>query len=152
MTCIQIAFKRYSIAALEMPWEQMALYFIKRSQTVTLRGARTIMLNSWIFSSLPAPIIPLLLNELPFKRFKRITQISEHAALLSWIIIYGMALHLLAPSSGLVNIVVNRLGFEPIPFLIQHTLWQYVCWEFSRVSVEHNHLLSGTNVHQPRAL
>ena len=42
---------------------------------------------------------------------------------LSWIIIYGMALHLLAPSTGLVNTVLRRLGFEPIPFLNNSTLW-----------------------------
>ena len=132
MTYIQIAFKRYSIvkSPWEMPWANNHgfEYFIKAFSNRDFRYAvrNTIMLNSLdLLIGFPAPIIlALLLNELPFKRFKRITQtVAYMPHFLSWIIIYGMALHLLAPSSGLVNIVLNRLGFEPIPFLNSSTHW-----------------------------
>lgn len=132
MTYIQIAFKRYSIvkSPWEMPWANNHgfEYFIKAFSNRDFRYAvrNTVMLNLLdLLIGFPAPIIlALLLNELPFKRFKRVTQtVAYMPHFLSWIIIYGMALHLLAPSTGLVNTVLRRLGFEPIPFLNNSTLW-----------------------------
>lgn len=132
MAYIQIAFKKYSIvkSPWEMPWANNHgfEYFIKAfSNRDFLYAVRnTIMLNLLdLVIGFPAPIIlALLLNELPFRRFKRVTQtVAYMPHFLSWIIIYGMALHLLAPSSGLVNIVLSRLGFEPIPFLNSSTHW-----------------------------
>lgn len=132
MMYIQIAFKRYSIV--KSPWEMPLAnnhgfeYFIKAFANRDFRFAvrNTLMLNLLdLLVGFPAPIIlALLLNELPFKRFKRVTQtVAYMPHFLSWIIIYGMTVHLLAPTSGLVNIVLGRLGFEPIPFLNNSTLW-----------------------------
>lgn len=47
---------------------------------------------------------------------------------LSWIIISGLALQLFAPTNGLINILLNRLGFDPIPFLNDptHWVWTYI--------------------------
>lgn len=137
MTYIQIAFKKYSIVknVWEMPWaDNWGLeYFIKafsnRDFLYALRN--TIMLNLLdLVFGFPAPIIlALLLNELVFKTFKRITQtIAYMPHFLSWIIISSMALQLFAPSTGLVNIVLARLGLEPIPFLNDpaYWVWTYV--------------------------
>ncbi len=73
----------------------------------------------------PAPIIlALILNELAFKRFKRFTQTVVYLPhFLSWIIISGMALQLFAPTTGLVNIMLNKMGFESIPFLNDPVYW-----------------------------
>jgi putative aldouronate transport system permease protein len=132
MMYIQIAFKKYSIV--KSPWEMPLAnnhgfeYFIKAFANRDFRYAvrNTLMLNLLdLLVGFPAPIVlALLLNELPFKRFKRVTQtVAYMPHFLSWIIIYGMTVHLLAPTSGLVNIVLGRLGFEPIPFLNNSTLW-----------------------------
>ena len=132
MTYIQIAFKKFSLVqnVWQMPWADNGgfEYFIKafanRDFLYALRN--TIMLNLLdLLIGFPAPIIlALLLNELPFKRLKSFTQTTAYMPhFLSWIIISGMALHLLAPSSGLVNIVLNRLGFTSIPFLNEPTYW-----------------------------
>ena len=116
----------------EMPWADNGgfEYFIKafsnRDFLFALRN--TIMLNLLdLVIGFPAPIIlALLLNELPFKRLKRFTQTTAYLPhFLSWIIISGMALQLLAPTSGLVNIVLNRLGFRSIPFLNEPTHWVF---------------------------
>jgi len=82
MTYIQIAFKKYSIVQgpWEMPWADNYgfEYFIKafsnRDFLLALRN--TIMLNFLdLLVGFPAPIIlAILLNELPYKRFKRFTQ------------------------------------------------------------------------------
>jgi putative aldouronate transport system permease protein len=78
----------------------------------------------------PAPIIlAILLNELAFKKFKRITQTIVYMPhFLSWIIISGLALQLFAPTNGFVNIFIQKLGFESIPFLNSsfHWVWTYV--------------------------
>lgn len=137
MTYIQIAFKKYSIiqSPWEMPWADNHgfEYFIKafsnRDFLLALRN--TIMLNFLdLLVGFPAPIIlAILLNELPYKKFKRFTQtVAYMPHFLSWIIISGLALQLFAPTSGLVNIVLNKLGFEPVPFLNDpaHWVWTYV--------------------------
>lgn len=132
MTYIQIAFKRYSIV--QSPWKMPLAnnhgwqYFIQAFRTPDfLRALRnTFMLNFLdLVMGFPAPIIlALLLNELPFKGFKRVTQtVAYMPHFLSWIIISGLARQLFAPTSGLVNIVIQRLGGNPIPFLNEPVHW-----------------------------
>ena len=137
MTYIQIAFKKYSIVqnVWQMEWANNNgfEYFIKafsnRDFLYALRN--TFMLNALdLIVGFPAPIIlAILLNELAFKGFKRLTQtVAYMPHFLSWIIISGLALQLFAPTNGLVNILLNRLGFESIPFLNSsvHWVWTYV--------------------------
>lgn len=132
MGYIQIAFKKYSIV--QSPWEMAWAdhngfeYFIQafsnRDFLYALRN--TLMLNFLdLLFGFPAPIIlALILNELAFKRFKRFTQTVVYLPhFLSWVIIAGMALQLFAPTSGLVNIMLQRMGFEPIPFLNDPVYW-----------------------------
>lgn len=137
MNYIQIAFKKYSIvqSPWEMPWAANGgfEYFIKafanRDFIYALRNTITLNLLDLVVG-FPAPILlALVLNELKYKRFKRVTQtIAYMPHFLSWVIIYGMALQLLAPTDGLVNIIITRMGFEPIPFLNDpaHWIWTYV--------------------------
>ncbi|MDR6553903.1 ABC transporter permease subunit [Paenibacillus qinlingensis] len=132
MGYIQIAFKNYSIvkSPSEMAWagNNGFEYFIKafsnRDFLYSLRN--TIGLNFLdLLFGFPAPIIlAILLNELAFKRFKRFTQTIVYMPhFLSWIIISGMALQLLAPTTGLVNILLNKIGFSSIPFLNEPGYW-----------------------------
>lgn len=132
MIYIQIAFKKVSIfqSVWEMKWagNHGFEYFIKafsnRDFLYALRNTVTLNLLD-LLCGFPAPIIlAILLNELAFKRFKRITQTIVYMPhFLSWIIIYGLALQLFAPTTGLVNILLNRMGFASIPFLNDPGLW-----------------------------
>lgn len=137
MAYTQIAFKNYSIveSIWEMEWADNHgfEYFIKafsnRDFIYALRN--TLLLNLLdLVVGFPAPIIlALLINELRFKKFKRITQTIVYMPhFLSWIIISGLALQLLAPTNGLVNMFLTRLGYESIPFLNDpaHWIWSYV--------------------------
>lgn len=132
MGYIQIAFKNYSIV--KSPWEMEWAanngfeYFIKafsnREFLYALRN--TLMLNVLdLLFGFPAPIIlAIILNELAFKRFKRVTQtVAYMPHFLSWVIISGMALQLLAPTNGLLNIMLNKLGIASIPFLNEPAYW-----------------------------
>lgn len=137
MAYIQIAFKKFSIvqSVWEMPWAKDGgwEFFIKafsnRDFLFALRNTLTLNLLDLVIG-FPAPIIlALLLNELPFRGFKRFTQtVAYMPHFLSWIIISGMALQLFAPSTGLVNIVLGRIGLDPIPLLNSpsHWIWTYV--------------------------
>jgi putative aldouronate transport system permease protein len=97
-----------------------------------LRALRnTIMLNLLdLVIGFPAPIIlALLLNELTFKRFKKLTQtVAYMPHFLSWIIISGMALQLFAPNpptQGLVNVFLGYFGLGPIHFLDESVNWVF---------------------------
>ena len=132
MVYIQIAFKKYSIV--QSVWEMPLAanhgfeYFIKafknRDFIYALRNTVGLNLLDLIIG-FPAPIIfALILNELVFKRFKKVVQtIAYMPHFLSWVIIYGLALQLFAPSNGLVNMVLTNLGFETIPFLNESKHW-----------------------------
>jgi putative aldouronate transport system permease protein len=132
MMYIQIAFKKYSIvkSAWEMPWAANGgwEYFIKAfaNRDFLYAVRNTLLLNLLdLLAGFPAPIIlALLLNELRFKRFKRITQTIVYMPhFLSWIIIAGMTLQLFAPTTGLINNVLTSLGIPTIPFLNEPAHW-----------------------------
>lgn len=132
MVYIQIAFKKYSLvkSIWELPWAKNHgfEYFIKAFSNKTFLYAlrNTIGLNLLdLVVGFPMPIIfALILNELVFKRFKRVVQtVAYMPHFLSWIIIYGMSLQLFAPTNGLVNMVLNSIGIESIPFLNNETHW-----------------------------
>lgn len=132
MVYVQIAFKDYSIV--QSVWEMPLAdnygfeYFIKafknRDFLYALRNTLTLNLLDLVIG-FPLPIIfALILNELPFKKFKRVVQtVAYMPHFLSWVIIYGLALQLFAPSTGLVNMLLNNLGIESIPFLNESRHW-----------------------------
>ncbi len=132
MVYVQIAFKKYSLMG--SIWTQPIAknhgfeYFIKAFQTndfrYALKNTLTLNLLDLIFG-FPAPIIfALILNELCFTRYKKVVQtIAYMPHFLSWVIIYSLALQLLAPNAGLVNMVIQNLGGEAIPFLNDEAHW-----------------------------
>lgn len=132
MIYIQIAFKKYSIV--QSVWEMPLAdnygfeYFIKAFKNKDFINAlrNTLVLNIFdLIIGFPAPIIfALILNELVFKKFKRVVQtIAYMPHFLSWVIIYGLALQLFAPSTGFVNMILTTLGFESVPFLNDPYHW-----------------------------
>ncbi|NOU95292.1 ABC transporter permease subunit [Paenibacillus sp. LMG 31456] len=67
----------------------------------------------------PAPIVlALLLNELRLVLFKRVLQTIVYMPhFLSWVIVSGIAIGILSPSTGIVNQFIAWLGYDPIYFL-----------------------------------
>jgi len=134
MVYIQIAFKKYSIVqnVWEMEWaanfgfEHFIKAFTNRDFLYAVRN--TIMLNLLdLILGFPAPVIlAILLNELPFKKFKKFTQtVAYMPHFLSWVIISGMAVQLFAPTSGLVNNLLTQNGMNAIPFLNDSVHWVF---------------------------
>jgi putative aldouronate transport system permease protein len=132
MAYIQIAFKKYNIfqSPFAMKWaenngfEYFIAAFKNRDFIYALRN--TLMLNLLdLVIGFPAPIIlALILNELQFKKFKRFTQtVAYMPHFLSWIIISGLALQMFAPTTGIVNVLLGKIGIGPIPFLNEPAYW-----------------------------
>ncbi|TDF96576.1 ABC transporter permease [Paenibacillus piri] len=67
----------------------------------------------------PAPIVlALLLNELRVVLYKRVLQTVVYMPhFLSWVIVSGIAIGILSPSTGIVNHLISWLGYDPIYFL-----------------------------------
>jgi len=132
MTNIVIAFKDYNIFqgvwSSGSPWVGFKWFqntFQSAGFWLALRN--TIMLNLLdLIVGFPAPIIlALILNELVFKRYKKLTQTIIYLPhFLSWIVISSIATRLLAPSTGVVNIfITGTFGIEPIDFLMNRVNW-----------------------------
>ncbi|MDR1869169.1 MAG: ABC transporter permease subunit [Treponema sp.] len=132
MTNIVIAFKDYSIFkgvwSRESPWVGFQWF----EKAFAYAGFWTAMRNTLLLNFLdlvvgfPAPIIlALLLNELVFKKYKKVTQTIIYLPhFLSWIIVSSIASRLLAPSTGVINIfLTSTFGIEPIDFLMNKTKW-----------------------------
>ncbi len=89
--------------------------------------------NSLVFNiadllvGFPMPIIlALILNELRYPRFKKVTQTILYLPhFLSWAIVGSVAYQMFKPSTGMVNIILQNLGLieQGIPFLTEKNHW-----------------------------
>ena len=71
-------------------------------------------------------ILALILNELRYPRFKKVSQTILYLPhFLSWAIIGSVAMTMFRPNSGLVNILLTNMGMisEGIPFLNEKWHW-----------------------------
>lgn len=87
-----------------------------------------------ILAGLIVPIvIALLLNEIKLSFFKKSFQTLIYLPhFLSWIIISGILIDILSPSTGFVNRAIQSIGFDPIYFLGNNT-WFPLTLVFSDV-------------------
>ena len=66
----------------------------------------------------------LLLNELRYPKFKKVSQTILYLPhFLSWAIIGSVAYQLFKPSSGLINILIMNMGGESVPFITEKWHW-----------------------------
>ncbi|UUX35303.1 ABC transporter permease [Fundicoccus culcitae] len=120
---VLIAFKDYSPGKgiLGSPWNNFDHFKRMFSDFTFTRALRNTIWISFlkIIFGFPAPIIlALMLNELRFVRFKKITQtISYLPYFLSWVIIAAMMIEIFSPQRGIVNYIVTLFGGQPIHFL-----------------------------------
>lgn len=131
MTNITMAFKDYNMfkGVWASPWSKPIFkWFEKAFQTEDFWYAlrNTLMLNGLdLIFGFPMPIIlALLLNELTFRRYKKVTQTIVYLPhFLSWVVVANMFIPMLSPSSGLINSIIVALGGEPIYFMADKFWW-----------------------------
>lgn len=139
MIYVQVAFKNYEFntSVWNMPWtgNHGFQHFIKAFRDSDFRAAlrNTLLLNGLdLIIGFPIPIIfALILNELPFKKFKKTVQtIAYMPHFLSWVIIGSLSVQLFALDSGMVNMFLTSLHLKAIPFLTKGGPWvaTYINW------------------------
>ncbi len=139
-----IAFKDYkfSTGILGSDWvglEHFRRLFGMESFWQVFRNTIIIGIEKFLWG-FPAPIIfALFLNELEHIKFKKTVQtISYLPHFVSWVVLGGILMQLLSPSTGPVNMIIRWLGFEPIYFmadpkwfrtvLVVSHVWKSIGW------------------------
>ena len=118
-----IAFKDYSLFRGISGSEWIGLYNFKEFLTspyfyTTLKN--TLMLNVYsLCLEFPfAILIALMLNEVKNKYFKSIVQTASFIPyFIAIVVATGITVNVLSPSTGVVNMVLEKLGFEKVYFL-----------------------------------
>ncbi|WP_282943092.1 ABC transporter permease subunit [Paenibacillus sp. RC67] len=89
----------------------------------------TLLLNVYsIVFAFPVPIIlAILLNEVRLEWFKRTIQNLLYIPhFISWVVLGGIVIALLSPSTGIVNTVIKLFGIEPVYFMASNFWWPIV--------------------------
>jgi putative aldouronate transport system permease protein len=139
-----IAFQDYSVFAgiLKSEWIGLAHFERMFSSTEFYRVFRNTLLISFykLFWGFPGPIIlAIMLNEIRHMLFKRSIQTIVYLPhFLSWVIVGGIMINVLSPSTGILNELLKFLGMEPVFFLaddnwfrsilVVSDIWKTVGW------------------------
>jgi putative aldouronate transport system permease protein len=139
-----IAFQNYNLFAgfKGSPWVGLAHFKRMFSHYDFLRIlGNTLLLGIYdIVFAFTAPIVlALLLNEVRLALYKKIVQTIIYAPhFLSWVIVSGIFVGILSPSSGVVNTIIGWFGIDPVYFLGEDSyirtilvgsgLWRDVGW------------------------
>ncbi len=126
---LTIAFKNYKIAKgfWGSDWVGFDVFkeiFAKPDFGRAIRN--TLMLNvlDLLFSFTMPIVLALLINEVKNLLFKRVNQTLLYLPhFLSWVIIGAIAYQLLSEGNGMVNNIIEQLGWTRIPFLQEDTNW-----------------------------
>lgn len=127
-----IAFQNYlpSKGVLGSQWvglEHFSTFFHAYQFRQILTNTLAISLYSFVVG-FPLPILcSLLLNQIPSTRFKRIVQTITYAPnFISVIVIVGMLLTFMSPTSGMFNKLVVALGGKSVNFMGQAKYFRHI--------------------------
>lgn len=140
---VQIAFKEFyaNLGIWGSPWvgfEHFERFFNSYYFTRLLKN--TVILSAYSLLTFPLPIIfALMLNELPNGPFKKWSQTLTYAPhFISVVVLVGMIIAFLDPTTGIVNHIITYFGGEPIQFLqspnwfrhiyVWSGVWQNLGW------------------------
>ncbi len=128
---VQIAFKDFKIfkGITESAWVGLDVF----RQIFAMQGFYTALRNTFLLNGLdlffgfPVPIIlAVLLNELRYKYFKKISQTLLYLPhFISWVIIGGIVYQVFATNYGMLNLFLGKFGIHPIPWLSDKLVWLF---------------------------
>ena len=129
-----IAFKDYNakLGIAGSPWADPFYKYLERFFTSYNCGrliGNTLTLSVYtLFASFPIPILfALMLNQLPNGRFKKTVQTVSYAPhFISTVVLVCMLNVFLAPSSGVVNLLITRLGGKAFYFMGSESAFKHV--------------------------
>lgn len=129
---ILIAFKDYKVklGIIGSPWvglENFKVFLNSYSFGLTIKNTLILSLYKLI-AGFPLPIIlALLLHHLPSRRYKKTVQLVSYAPyFISMVVLVGMINILLAPDTGIVNIIMQFFGMEPVFFMGKPELFRHI--------------------------
>lgn len=135
MLGVVVAFKKFNIfqGIWDSPWIGLANFreaFSSKDFWDALKNTLILNIGDLIIG-FPIPIfLAIFLNELRSSKVRKATQTLLYLPnFLSWVIISGIATQLLS-NSGLVNNIINAIGFESVSFLSDSFIWRFVYWIF----------------------
>ncbi|MDI6617698.1 MAG: ABC transporter permease subunit [Clostridiales bacterium] len=128
-----IAFKdfRFADGILGSKWvgfKHFQRLFTSRDFLMILRNTLLLNIYSVVFA-FPIPIIlAILLNEIRCIFFKKVSQSLFYLPhFISWVVLGGIVVALLSPSTGVINIILSRVfGIKPIYFMASTKWWPVV--------------------------
>lgn len=95
--------------------------FLRALKNTLMLNLLDLLMGFWVSIALA-----ILLNEIRCKWYKKITQTVLYLPhFLSWVIVAGLALQMFSPESGLVNVAIQKMGGNAIPFLNEKTHWVF---------------------------
>jgi len=141
---ITIAFKDYRLidGIIGSPWaglKHFKILFGTSDVWEVFRNTLIISTYKLVFG-FPAPIIlALLINEIQNIGYKKVIQtVSYMPHFLSWVVLSGLVVNFLSPSTGPINGLLRALGKEPIFFvaspkyfravLVISSIWKEIGW------------------------
>lgn len=142
---IQLAFKDFRImdGIWGSPWvglKHFKFLFLQSPDFFKILGNTVVISIYHIVFGFPAPIIlALMINEIRSSKFKKIAQSLTYLPhFFSWVILGGILITLLSPSTGVVNYLITLVGLDPIYFLgdphyfrftlVTSAIWKEVGW------------------------
>ena len=141
---LQMAFRDFSplLGFWRSPWigfVNFRLFFTGGSWIMVVRNTLIISVTSLVIG-FPAPVIlALMLHHTDNRKFKRTVQMVTYAPhFISTVVLVGMMYTLFSPSSGVVNFMLQRLGFSSVffmgrpeyfvPMYVGSGIWQGAGW------------------------
>ncbi len=134
---LQIAFKDYSpfVGIWESEWVRFKHFeyiFFGPGSEMFLRALKnTLVLNGYnLLFGFPVPILlALLFNEMRSNIFRKVSQTVLYLPhFISELVVCGLAINLLSPAGGLINIILVNLGIisEPIYFIAESEYYRTI--------------------------
>lgn len=141
---VVIAFKDFNMFSgiISSEWVGLKHFITLFSSDTFFKVFRnSLMINLYkIIFNFPVPVIlAILLNEIRSIRFKRTIQTAIYLPyFLSWVVIAGLVISFLSPSTGVINMLIKSFGGEPVnflanknffvPIIILSDLWHSMGW------------------------
>lgn len=141
---IQLAFREYEFSKGLTGGEWVGLkyfvQFIESHMFVDLMRNTIVISLTTIILGFPAPIVlALLINQIQWKRARKVLQTTVYLPhFISIVVLVGLLNVLLSPNTGIVGLLMDRLGFGDVnllastktfvPVYVLSDIWQHVGW------------------------
>lgn len=129
---VQIAFRDYNLAGgfTGSPWvglKHFKRFFDSPYFMVTIKNTFILSIYSLV-AGFPIPILLALgLNAFKHKRYTKVIQTVTYAPnFISVVVMCGMLILFMSPTSGVINKVVTMFGGEPVNFMAKKEYWRHI--------------------------